>query len=132
MTFSFGFSSGWATINLPDLQNENSAFPFSLTKDEASLLVAFQYLGSNIWVYYLRLFTQFPLQRRCDDIDLKLFLGSILGNYLTLPISQVLGAKRTIHLFGVPILISPFLIFWAQNVIYLYVSRILVGMTFGA
>lgn len=102
LTFSFGFSSGWATINLVDLENKNNTFPFSLTKDEASLLVAFQYLGS------------------------------IIGNYLTLPISQVLGAKRTIHLFGVPLLISPFLIFWAQNVIYLYVSRILVGATFGA
>lgn len=77
LSFAFGLSSGWTTINLPELSNnENSTFSFTLTKTEASLLVSFQYLGS------------------------------ILGNYLTLPISQLLGTKRTIHLFGIPMTVK--------------------------
>lgn len=77
LTFSFGLSLGWATINLPELQNENSTFPIKhLTKEEAALLVSFHNLGS------------------------------IFGNFLTIPVSQVIGSKRTIHLLGVPLIVN--------------------------
>lgn len=105
LTFTVGLSSGWATINLIELENEDGSFTTglpSLTKEEASLLVSFVYIGS------------------------------LLGNYLIIPISQMLGAKRAIHFFGVPMVVSPLLIMYASNVYYLYISRILIGMTYGA
>lgn len=101
MTFSVGFASGWATINLPELETENDAFPFTLTREEASLLVSF------------------------------LFLGSLLGNYLIIPVSHLLGTKRTIHSIGIPMLACPLLITWANNVYYLYASRLLIGVIYG-
>lgn len=77
LTFSFGLSTGWATINLPELESENTIFGSTnqLTKEEASLLVS------------------------CHN------LGSIFGNFLTIPVFQKLGAKRTIHLFGTPLIV---------------------------
>lgn len=76
MVFSFGFTSGWATINSAELKSDNSTFPTGkLSLAEGSLMMSFSYAGS------------------------------LAGNFLILPISQFFGIKRTIHLFGLPLIV---------------------------
>lgn len=71
LTFSFGLSNFWATINLLELTSENSTFPTGpLTQQEFSLIIS---IGN---------------------------IGSLLGNFLILPISQTIGVKYSIHLLG--------------------------------
>lgn len=76
MTLSFGMSNGWTTINLLELENENSTFATGpLTKQQTS------------WVIGL------------------MNVGGIAGNWLVLPLSGFLGLKRTIHVLGIPIVV---------------------------
>lgn len=77
LTLSFGVSSGWSTINFIELQNENSTFSTGpLSLDEASLVVSL------------------------------INIGGFVGNFAILPISKFIGIKRTIHLFGLPLIVS--------------------------
>lgn len=78
LTFSFGNSNGWGTINFNELQSKNSTFPTGpLTLDEASLVVSL------------------------------INVGGLIGNFaiLVLPTSETIGIKRTIHLYGVPLIV---------------------------
>ncbi|XP_055296382.1 facilitated trehalose transporter Tret1-like isoform X2 [Sitodiplosis mosellana] len=102
LTFSFGMATGWATINFNELQSENCTFPTGpLSLEEASLVVSL------------------------------LNIGGFFGNWITLLMNNIFGIKRTIHLFGVPLILSALLIIWAQNVYYVYVSRVLSGLVGG-
>lgn len=75
LTLSFGIVSGWATINFNELQSENSTFSTGPLKlEEASLVVSI------------------------------LNIGGLIGNFGVLPISQLIGVKRTLHILG-PLLI---------------------------
>lgn len=76
MTLSFGLSSGWATINLLELESENSTFPTGpLDQHESSLVISI----ANI--------------------------GGFLGNYIILPLSKFIGIKRTIHFLCIPLIV---------------------------
>ncbi|XP_055308694.1 facilitated trehalose transporter Tret1-like isoform X2 [Sitodiplosis mosellana] len=102
LTLSYGLTTGWATINFNELQSESSTFSTG------------------------------PLSIE----ELSLVIGIVnlgaVGNFLILPASQVIGIKKTIHLFGLPLILSAILIIWAQNVYYLYASRVLTGLVGGA
>lgn len=77
MTFTFGLSNFWATINLLELTSENSTFPTGpLSHQEFSFIIS---IGN---------------------------IGSLLGNFIILPISQTIGVKYSIHLLGVPMIVS--------------------------
>ncbi|XP_031623912.1 facilitated trehalose transporter Tret1-like [Contarinia nasturtii] len=103
LTLSYGLTSGWATINFNELQSENTTFPTgALTLEEGGLVVSL------------------------------LSVGGFIGNFAILPISQMIGIKKTIHLFGVPLILSAVLIIFARNIYYLYVSRIFSGLVGGA
>lgn len=79
LTFSFGTATGWATINFNEFQNENSTFPTGpLNLEEASLVVSL------------------------------INLGGLFGNFIVLPMSHMFGIKRTIHLFGVPLIVRDY------------------------
>lgn len=124
--------SGWATINFNELQNENSTYSTGpLNLEESSLVVSVE----NI--------------------------GGFIGNFAILPLIQIVGVKRMIHFLGLPLIVravllyfcifqmhctsvffkkknysalqvSSLLIIWAQNVYYLYASRLLSGLASGA
>lgn len=50
ITFSLGIATGWATINLVELKNENSTFPTGpLTMQESSLVV-WPFFKTKIWI----------------------------------------------------------------------------------
>lgn len=73
LSFSFGSSTGWATINFVELQSENSTFPVGpLTPEQSALVISLPYAGC------------------------------FMGNFAIAPLSQAIGIKRTIHLFGIP------------------------------
>lgn len=77
LTLSYGLTSAWTTINFSELRSENSTFATGpLTLGECSVAVAL------------------------------LSFGGLIGNYAILPISQMIGIKHTIHLFGLPLIVS--------------------------
>lgn len=79
LTFSFGISSGWTTINLLELQNEKSTFSTGpLNQRETSFVVSI------------------------------VCVGAFFGNYIVLPTGRVIGIKRTIHLLSIPLIVRPF------------------------
>ncbi|XP_031623610.1 facilitated trehalose transporter Tret1-like [Contarinia nasturtii] len=103
LTLSYGLASGWATINFNELQSKNSTFPTgALTLKEGSFVISL----ANV--------------------------GGFVGTFAFLPISKCFGITRTIHLFGLPLILSSLLIIYATNVIYLYASRLLIGLVGGA
>ncbi|XP_031623102.1 uncharacterized protein LOC116340647 [Contarinia nasturtii] len=113
LTFSFGSTMGWSTINFNELQNENSTFPTGpLSLDEASLVVSL------------------------------INFGGFIGNFIVLPFNIMFGVKRTLHFFGIPLILSALIIIYARNIKYLmsreylvsllYLSRILSGIAGGA
>lgn len=76
LTFGFGSSSGWAAINYNELQSENTTFPSgALNLEQSSLVVSL------------------------------INIGGLVGNFAVLPLSQMIGIKRTIHLFGIPLIV---------------------------
>lgn len=76
MTLSFGLSTGWATINLLELENENSTFSTGpLTKQQTSMVISL------------------------------INVGGFAGNWLVLPLCSFVGVKRAIHLLGIPIVV---------------------------
>lgn len=124
--------SGWATINFNDFHSENSRLSTGpLTLEESSLVISL------------------------------INIGGLIGNFVAVPISQMIGIKRTIHSLGLPLIVrnlfvfnqytifgnkknrhfisikiwfiqaSSLLIIWAQNVYFLYASRLLVGIVNG-
>lgn len=69
--------SGWATINFNELQSENSTFMTGpLSLEEASLVVSI------------------------------LNVGGFVGNFAILPVTHSIGAKRTVHALGIPLIVS--------------------------
>lgn len=76
MTLSFGLSMGWGTINNVELQNTNTTYGTGpLTQSQASLIVSLPNFGGFI------------------------------GNFAIVPISMYFGVKRTMHLFGIPLIV---------------------------
>lgn len=67
---------GWSTINFNELQSENCTFPTGpLNLEEASLVVSL------------------------------INVGGFFGNWLALPMNNMFGIKRSIHLFGLPLIV---------------------------
>lgn len=90
MAYSFGFSNFWTSINLLELKSENSTYPAGqLTEEESTIVVAI------------------------------LNLGGLLGNFIILPISQIIGIKRTLHTLGLFMLVSAQLEFKSCEIIFL-------------
>lgn len=84
LVLSYGWSSGWSSINLKELNSETGTFAVrGLSEDETSFVISI------------------------------LYAGSFTGTCIVIPISQFIGIKRTIHLFGLPIIVS---IWKAKNV----------------
>ncbi|XP_031623613.1 facilitated trehalose transporter Tret1-like [Contarinia nasturtii] len=103
LTLAFGIQSGWAMINFSELQNKNSTFSTGpLTLDEVTLVVSL------------------------------VNIGGFFGNFAIMSVSKWCGIKRTIHLFGLPLIISALLTIYANNVFLLYASSILSGIVGGA
>lgn len=76
LTLSYGLSDGWGQINFLELQNENTTFSTGpLTSEESALVISI----ANI--------------------------GGFIGNFMIVPISRAIGTKRSIHLFGVPLVV---------------------------
>lgn len=77
MSFSYGFSNFWTASNLLELKSENSTYPTGqLSKNEAAIVVAI------------------------------LNLGGLLGNFIIMPISQIIGIKQTLHTLGLVMIVS--------------------------
>lgn len=97
LTLSFGISIGWATINFNELQSEKSTFLNApLSLDEASLLVSI------------------------------VNVGGLIGNYAIVPISNLIGIKRSIHILGSLMIVrnaKKFDIYQIQNYIYFKLSN---------
>lgn len=76
LTLSFGASSGWATINFIDLQQENTTFPTGpLSLEEATFVTSI------------------------------VSIGGFVGNFAILPVSNKVGVKRAIHFMGIPLIV---------------------------
>lgn len=86
LTLSFGTSTGWATINLLELENENSTLAMGpLTKQQSSLVISF------------------------------INVGGFAGNWLVLPLCGFFGVKRSIHLLGIPLVVRNIFWFIISN-----------------
>lgn len=71
MAYSFGFSNFWTAANLLELKSVNSTFPTGpLSQQESAIVVAI------------------------------LNLGGLLGNFIILPLSEIIGIKQTLHSLG--------------------------------
>lgn len=96
LTLSFGLSTGWATINLLELENANSTFPTGpLTKQETSLVISL------------------------------INVGGFVGNWLVLPLSGLVGVKRATHLLGIPIVVR-WIFMKLENIFHSLIFFILV------
>ena len=77
MVYSFGFSNFWTAINMLELKSANSTFPAGqITEHESSTVVAI------------------------------LNLGGLLGNFIVMPLSQIIGIKQTLHTLGLVMIVS--------------------------
>lgn len=77
MSFTFGLSSGWATINFIELQKENTTFPTgTFTLEEATFVAT------------------------------SMSIGGVVGNFLILPIAHRFGYTRALCLMGIPFIVS--------------------------
>lgn len=85
-----------------ELKSPNSTFPVQVTDDQSSIYVSI----SNV--------------------------GGLVGNFLIVPISHYLGVKNTLHLLSIPMLLGTLLIVFANDIYYLYASRVLFGFVSGA
>lgn len=71
-----GTASGWAITNFMELQDENSPLSTGpLSLEHASMVSSIE----NI--------------------------GSFIGSFIIVPISQFMGVKRTIHFLGLPLIV---------------------------
>lgn len=77
MAYSFGFSNFWTSINLIELKSANSTYPTGqLTEEQSTIVVSI------------------------------LNLGGLLGNFIIMPISQMIGIKKTLHTLGLFMIVS--------------------------
>lgn len=77
MSYSYGFSNFWTSINLIELKSENSTYPAGqLTEEQSTIVVSI------------------------------LNLGGLLGNFIIMPISQIIGIKKTLHTLGLFMIVS--------------------------
>lgn len=79
LSLSCGVISGWAVINYNELQSENSTSPTGpLTMEQASLVISIE----NI--------------------------GGLIGNFAILPLNQMIGVKRMMHILGLPLIVRTY------------------------
>lgn len=85
MSYSYGFSNFWTASNLLELKSENSTFPMEqLSQDESATVVAI------------------------------VNLGGLMGNFIIIPLSQIIGIKRVLHSLGLVMIVSSNWIFQAH------------------
>lgn len=85
MPFTFSMLYGWPLINLIDLQDANSTLPMgSLSVHETTLVISI------------------------------LNAGALIGNFGVVPIIYMIGPKKTIHMFSIPIIVSRKTTLWNQ------------------
>ncbi|XP_031629245.1 facilitated trehalose transporter Tret1-like [Contarinia nasturtii] len=102
LIIGFGVTLGWSGPNLVVLKsNKSPLLTGKVTEDEGS------------WIASLLCF------------------GCLIGNVFFGYVTSKFGRKTPLTMMTVPIIISWLLILFAQNVIYLYVSRILNGFVGG-
>lgn len=69
-------ASGWASINILELQNKNSTLAMGpITQQETSIVISI------------------------------LNIGGFFGNFVILPLSRLIGIKRTIHILSIPLIV---------------------------
>ncbi|GAB0091272.1 TRET1 [Sergentomyia squamirostris] len=99
----YGLSVGWISPTLPHLFATDTSLPSGpITTDEASWISSLLYIGGSV--------------------------GTIIFGWL----ADRIGRKWSLYAGTVPHIVAFLLITFAQNVIYLYISRFLSGIAGGA
>ncbi|KAH8368900.1 hypothetical protein KR200_001005 [Drosophila serrata] len=101
-TFSHGLGVGWMSPVMRDLQTDQSPLDFPVLVDEVS------WIGSLVGI------------------------GSVMGNLLAGSLQDRIGRKLVLFATAVPNTIFWFLIYFVQSVEFLYIGRLMAGMTGGA
>ncbi|XP_059610684.1 facilitated trehalose transporter Tret1-like [Phlebotomus argentipes] len=102
-TLFFGLSIGWVSPSIPQLLSPESPLPSGpISVDEASWVSSIPYLSGAF--------------------------GTVIFGWLV----DHLGRKYSVYIGAVPNIIAWLLIAFANNVIYLYISRVFIGIAAGA
>ncbi|EDW29084.1 GL18608 [Drosophila persimilis] len=101
-TFSHGLGVGWMSPVMRDLQTAQSPLDFAVLVQEIS------WIGSLVGI------------------------GSVMGNLLAGTLQDRIGRKMVMFGIAIPYSIFWCLIYFVQSVEYLYVGRLMAGMTGGA
>ncbi|XP_034667864.1 facilitated trehalose transporter Tret1 [Drosophila subobscura] len=101
-TFSHGLGVGWMSPVMRDLQTAESPLDFAVLVHEIS------WIGSLVGI------------------------GSVMGNILAGTLQDRIGRKMVMFGIAIPYTIFWCLIYFVQSVEYLYVGRLMAGMTGGA
>ncbi|XP_055848186.1 uncharacterized protein LOC129913473 [Episyrphus balteatus] len=101
LAFSHGIGLGWAAPMLFNFQSIDSPLAFNISVQETS------WIGANISV------------------------GAVIGNVSFGILLDIIGRKKCLYLLAVPHIFFWILIFFASDVNYLYIARILGGTTGG-
>ncbi|KAH8334417.1 hypothetical protein KR059_009960 [Drosophila kikkawai] len=101
-TFSHGLGVGWMSPVMRDLQTDQSPLNFPVLVDEVS------WIGSLVGI------------------------GSVMGNLFAGFLQDRIGRKLVLFALAVPNTIFWFLIYFVQSVEFLYIGRLMAGMTGGA
>ncbi|XP_030383924.1 facilitated trehalose transporter Tret1-like [Scaptodrosophila lebanonensis] len=101
LTFSHGIGVGWMSPVMRDLRTENSPFDFAVVVEELS------WVGSVLGI------------------------GSIIGNILVGVLHDRIGRKLVMYILAIPHTGFWLLTYYAQSVEYLYVGRLLAGISGG-
>ncbi|KAH8283130.1 hypothetical protein KR054_012328 [Drosophila jambulina] len=101
-TFSHGLGIGWMSPVMRDLQTDHSPLDFPVLVEEVS------WIGSLVGI------------------------GSVIGNLFAGFLQDRIGRKPVLFAIAVPYTIFWFLIYFVQSVEFLYIGRLMAGMTGGA
>lgn len=101
IVFSHGIGLGWATPMLLRLQSTDSPLTFNISVEEASWIGAF------------------------------VSIGGMIGNFMFGVLLDLIGRKNTLFLLAVPHMIFWSMIFFANDVGFLYAARVFGGTTGG-
>ncbi|XP_017047519.1 facilitated trehalose transporter Tret1 [Drosophila ficusphila] len=101
-TFSHGLGVGWMSPVMRDIQTDDSPLNFPVLVDQVS------WIGSLVGI------------------------GSVMGNLLAGFLQDRIGRKLMLLFIAIPYTIFWCLVFFVQSVEFLYVGRLMAGMTGGA
>ncbi|XP_037708825.1 facilitated trehalose transporter Tret1 [Drosophila subpulchrella] len=100
-TFSHGLGVGWMSPVMRDLQTEDSPLGFPVLVDQVS------WIGSVVGI------------------------GSVMGNLLAGFLQDRIGRKLVLLFIALPYTVFWFLVYFVQSVEFLYIGRLMAGITGG-